>query len=131
MHQNNSPDTEGRTSADSGQESLTTRKEYTDPGKIRQDERRSGKRRLSRIAPAHGRVGDLKQGRLPYQGNCVGHWRSIWGFWSAQNVHTHTSIIQLQKKKNTAICENLTDLAGILLSEIRQRQIPYELLKQT
>ena len=32
----------------------------------------------------------------PYQGNCAGHWRSIWGCWRVQKMYTHTqtSIIQ-------------------------------------
>ena len=51
---------------------------------------------------------------------------------SAENVHTHTDeYYSAIKKENTAICENLDRPEGILLSEISQRQIPYEILKQT
>ena len=84
-----------RTSADSGQEYLTTRKEYTDPGKIWQDERRSGKkRRVSRTAPAHGRVGDLKQGSVPPIREIVWDTGEAFGAVGVQKMHTHTSSIQ-------------------------------------
>lgn len=84
---------------------------------------------MSRTVPAHGRVGDLKVSS-PYKGNCAGHWRSIRGCWRVQKMYTDEYYSAI-KKENTAICENLDRPEGILLSEISQRQIPYEILKQT
>ena len=124
-----------RTSAENGQASLITRKEYTDPCKIWQDERRSGKNgRVSRTAPAHGWVGDLKQGSVPLTREIVRDTGEAFGAVGEcrKCTHTHThEYYSAIKKENIAICENLDRPEGILLSEISQRQILYEILKQT
>ena len=62
-----------RTAADSGQEYLSTGKEYTEPPETRSDEESSGEnRRGSRTGPALGDWGNLSKGSIPILGNCSG-----------------------------------------------------------
>ena len=89
---------------------------------------------MSRTVPAHGRVGDLKQWSVPLIRETVRDTGEAFGAVGEcrKCTHTHTDeYYSAIKKENTAICENLDRPEGILLSEISQRQIPYEILKQT
>ena len=49
---------------------------------------------MSRTAPAHGRVGDLKQGSVPPIREIVWDTGEAFGAVGVQKMHTHTSSIQ-------------------------------------
>ena len=88
-----------RTSADSGQEYLTTRKEYTDPGKIRQDERRSGKKGEWAGLHLHmGGWGTWSRGQFPLSGKLCGTLEKHLGLLECRKC-THTRVVFSHKKR--------------------------------